>query len=72
MTPTTLIDKALQLSNKWPEDKTIPEKFAKMIDEAVGSYKDELIQIAEGLILDAITPEDAEIVREKLYQEKET
>ena len=60
-------EEALRLSQRFPEDKTVPKKIAKAIKECSGEEKYNLQRIAEGLIVDAITPDDIKLVDKYLF-----
>ena len=60
-------EEALRLSQRFPADKTVPKKIAKAIKESSGEEKYNLQRIAEGLIVDAITPDDIKLVDKYLF-----
>ena len=60
------LEEALALTQRFPEDKTVPEKLSKAIRESSGELEEDLRQLAEGLIVDAVTPQDRKLVNKYL------
>ena len=61
------LEEALAMTQRFPKDKTVPEKLSKAIRESSGELQEDLRQIAEGLILDAVTPQDRRLVSKHLF-----
>ena len=61
------LEEALAMTQRFPEDKTVPEKLSKAIRESSGELQEDLRQLAEGLILDAVTPQDRRLVSKHLF-----
>ena len=60
------LDDALALTQRFPKDKTVPEKLADAINKSSGYEKKMLIKLGEGVILDATTKEDRQLVQKYL------
>ncbi|HCI71927.1 MAG TPA: hypothetical protein DHV30_15570 [Balneola sp.] len=60
------LDDALALTQRFPEDKTVPEKLADAIKKSSGYEKKMLIKLGEGVILDATTKEERKLVQKFL------
>ena len=60
------LEEALAMTQRVPEDKTVPEKLSKAIRESSGELQEDLRQLAEGLIVDAVTPQDRKLVNKYL------
>ena len=60
------LDDALALTQRFPKDKTVPEKLADAINKSSGYEKKMLIKLGEGVILDATTKADRKLVQKYL------
>ena len=60
------LEEALAMTQRVPEDKTVPENLSKAIRESSGELQEDLRQLAEGLIVDAVTPQDRKLVNKYL------
>ena len=60
------LDDALALTQRFPKDKTVPEKLADAINKSTGYEKKMLIKLGEGVILDATTKEERQLVQKYL------
>jgi|TARA_R100000329_G_C7422218_1_gene148355 hypothetical protein len=60
------LDDALALTQRFPKDKTVPEKLADAINKSSGYEKKMLIKLGEGVILDATTKEERQLVQKYL------
>ena len=61
------LEEALAMTQRFPEDETVPEKLSKAIRESSGELQEDLRQLAEGLIVDAVTPQDRRLVSKHLF-----
>ena len=52
------INEIVQMTNDFPEDRTVPAKLKKEIDKATGKEKVFLERLVEGLYVTATSPED--------------
>ena len=60
------LEEALAMTQRFPEDKTVPEKLSKAIRESSGELQEDLRQLDEGFIVDAVTPQDRKLVNKYL------
>jgi len=60
------LDDALRLAKKFPRDKTVPKQISEAISNSRGEQRDKLLQIGEGLIVQAVTREDKMLVMKHL------
>ena len=60
------LDDALALTQRFPKDKTVPEKLADAIKKSSGEEKKLVIKLGEGVILDATTKGDRKLVQKFL------
>ena len=61
------LEEALAMTQRFPEDKTVPEKLSKAIRESSGELQEDLRQLAEGLIIDAVTPQYRRLLSKHLF-----
>ena len=59
------IREIIQMTNEFPEDKTVPLRLKKEIEKLEGKEKQFLLRLVEGLIVTARTPNDIKIIREQ-------
>ena len=60
------LEDALKLTQGFPEDKTGPKKLADAIKESSGEEQKLLMQLGEGVVMDAITDADRKLVMKYL------
>ena len=60
------LEDALKLTQGFPEDKTDPKKLADAIKESSGEEQKLLMQLGEGVVMDAITDADRKLVMKYL------
>ena len=60
------LEDALKLTQAFPEDKTVPKKLADAIKESSGEEQKLLMQLGEGVVMDAITDADRKLVMKYL------
>ena len=59
------IREIIQMTNEFPEDKTVPLRLKKEIEKFDGKEKQFLLRLVEGLIVTARNPNDIKIIREE-------
>ena len=59
------IREIIQMTNEFPEDKTVPLRLKKEIEKFDGKEKQFLLLLVEGLIVTARNPNDIKIIREQ-------
>ena len=59
------IREIIQMTNEFPEDKTVPLRLKKEIEKFEGKEKQFLLRLVEGLIVTARNPNDIIIIREQ-------
>ena len=57
------IREIIQMTNEFPEDKTVPLRLKKEIEKFEGKEKQFLLRLVEGLIVTARNPNDIKIIR---------
>ena len=63
-------EEAVELTNRFPRDRTVPGKLAKAIEESTGKEKELLGELVEGLIISCKNFSDYNLVYkyfEQLY-----
>ena len=63
-------EEAVELTNRFPRDRTVPGKLAKAIEESTGKEKELLGELVEGLIISCKNFSDYDLVYkyfEQLY-----
>ena len=60
------LEDALKLTQGFPEEKTVPKKLADAITESSGEEQKLLMQLGEGVVMDAITDADRKLVMKYL------
>ena len=55
-------EEAVELTNRFPRDRTVPGKLAKAIEEATGKEKELLGELVEGLIIGCKNFSDYDLV----------
>ena len=60
------IREIIQMTNEFPEDKTVPLRLKKEIEKFEGKEKQFLLRLVEGLIVTARNPNDIKIIRDQL------
>ena len=60
------IREIIQMTNEFPEDKTVPLRLKKEIEKFDGKEKQFLLRLVEGLIVTARNPNDIKIIREQI------
>ena len=59
------IREIIQMTNEFPEDKTVPLRLKKEIEKFEGKEKQFLLRLVEGLIVTARNPNYIKIIREQ-------
>ena len=59
------IREIIQMTNEFPEDKTVPLRLKKEIEKFEGKEKQFLLRLVEALIVTARNPNDIKIIREQ-------
>ena len=59
------LEEALAMTQRFPEDKTVPLRLKKEIEKFEGKEKQFLLRLVEGLIVTARNPNDIKIIREQ-------
>ena len=57
------INEIVQMTNDFPEDRSVPAKLKKEIDKATGKEKVFLERLVDGLYVTATSPEDIAAIR---------
>ena len=55
-------EEAVELTNGFPRDRTVPGKLAKAIEESTGKEKELLSELVEGLIISCKNFSDYDLV----------
>ena len=55
-------EEAVELTNRFPRDRTVPGKLAKAIEESTGKEKELLGELVEGLIISCKNFSDYDLV----------